>query len=47
MTPVVPANAMVGTLGGYRFGDFAKMGLPLVILVMALAITLVPWLYPF
>ena len=47
MTPVVPANAMVGTLGGYRFGDYAKMGLPLVILVMALAITLVPWLYPF
>ena len=47
MTPVVPANAMVGTLGGYRFGDYAAMGLPLVVLVMALALALVPWLYPF
>jgi di/tricarboxylate transporter len=47
MTPVVPANAMVGTLGGYRFGDYAKIGLPLVVLVLTLALTLVPWLYPF
>jgi di/tricarboxylate transporter len=47
MTPVVPANAMVATLGGYRFGDYAKIGLPLVVLVLALALTLVPWLYPF
>lgn len=47
MTPVVPANAMVGTLGGYRFGNYAKIGLPLVVLVLALALTLVPWLYPF
>jgi len=47
MTPVVPANAMVATLGGYRFGDYAKMGFPLVVLVLALALTLVPWLYPF
>ncbi|MBK1618885.1 SLC13 family permease [Lamprobacter modestohalophilus] len=47
MTPVVPANAMVGTLGGYRFGDYAKMGLPLVLLVFTLTLTLLPWLYPF
>jgi di/tricarboxylate transporter len=49
MTPVVPANAMVATLGGYRFGDYARIGLPLAVLVMALALTLtlVPWLYPF
>ncbi|MCF7980288.1 MAG: SLC13 family permease [Chromatiaceae bacterium] len=47
MTPVVPANAMVGTLGGYRFGDYAKMGLPLVVLVFTLSLTLLPWLYPF
>ena len=47
MTPVVPANAMVATLGGYRFGDYAKVGLPLVLLVWAFAITIVPWLYPF
>jgi di/tricarboxylate transporter len=38
---------MVATLGGYRFGDYAKIGLPLVVLVLALALTLVPWLYPF
>ncbi len=47
ITPVVPANAMVATLGGYRFGDYAKVGLPLVLLVWAFAITMVPWLYPF
>jgi di/tricarboxylate transporter len=47
MTPVVPADAMVGTLGGYRFGDYAKMGLPLVVLVFTLSLTLLPWLYPF
>ncbi len=47
MTPVVPANAMVATLGGYRFGDYAKIGLPLVLLVWAFAVTIVPWLYPF
>lgn len=47
MTPVVPANAMVATLGGYRFADYAKMGLPLVVLVFALTLTLLPWLYPF
>ena len=47
MTPVVPANAMVATLGGYRFGDYVRMGLPMVGLVMVLTLTLVPWLYPF
>lgn len=47
MTPVVPANAMVATLGGYRFGDYARIGFPLVILVLVLVLTLVPWLYPF
>ena len=47
MTPVVPANAMVATLGGYRFGDYVKIGLPLVLLVWAFAITIAPGLYPF
>lgn len=47
MTPVVPKNAMVVTLGGYRFSDYARLGLPLVILVLALVLTLVPWLFPF
>lgn len=31
----------------YRFGDDARIGLPLVVLVVASALTLVPWLYPF
>jgi di/tricarboxylate transporter len=47
MTPVVPANAMVATLAGYRFGDYAKIGLPLVLLVLSLTLLLVPWLFPF
>ncbi|WP_295608650.1 SLC13 family permease [uncultured Lamprocystis sp.] len=46
MTPIAPPNAMVATAGGYRFADYARLGFPLVLLVMVFAVTVVPWLYP-
>jgi di/tricarboxylate transporter len=46
MTPVAPPNAMVATLGGYRFADYARIGFPLALMAMACSVTLVPWLYP-
>lgn len=40
-------HLMVYGPGGYRFGDFARVGLPLDLLVMAIAVTLIHWLFPF
>jgi di/tricarboxylate transporter len=43
LTPVAtPANLMVMGPGGYRFGDYWRLGLPLLILFGAVAILLVP-----
>ena len=43
LTPVAtPANLMVMGAGGYRFGDYWKLGLPLLALFGAVAILLVP-----
>jgi di/tricarboxylate transporter len=43
LTPVAtPANLMVMEPGGYRFGDYWKLGLPLVALFGVVAILLVP-----
>jgi di/tricarboxylate transporter len=47
MTPISPVNALVTTAGNYRFIDFVRIGLPLTVLVMAIAVFLVPWLLPF
>lgn len=48
LTPVAtPANTMVFGPGGYRFGDYWKMGLPLVALFVAAATLLVPVFWPF
>ena len=33
--------------GGYKFNDFAKLGVPLQLLVMALTLLAVPILFPF
>jgi di/tricarboxylate transporter len=40
-------NLMVQGPGGYRFGDFAKMGLPLTVIVAAVVLLIVPFAYPF
>lgn len=48
MTPVSsPVNTLVLGPGGYRFGDFVKVGVPFTVLVMIVNVIMVPWLYGF
>ena len=48
LTPVAtPANTMVFGPGGYRFGDYWRLGLPLALLFVAVATLLVPVFWPF
>jgi di/tricarboxylate transporter len=43
LTPVAtPANLMVMGPGGYRFGDYWRLGLPLLVLFGVVAVLLVP-----
>lgn len=47
-TPIgMPANTMVVGLGGYRFKDYVKAGLPLIVLSFAICMVLLPILFPF
>jgi len=34
-------------VGGYRFSDFVKIGIPLDIVVMIVTLVLTPWFFPF
>lgn len=48
LTPVAtPANLMVMAPGGYRFGDYWRLGLPLAILFLVAAVLYVPLVWPF
>jgi di/tricarboxylate transporter len=48
LTPVAtPANLMVMGPGGYRFGDYWKLGLPLLVLFGLVAVLLVPVFWAF
>jgi di/tricarboxylate transporter len=48
LTPVAtPANLMVMEPGGYRFADYWKLGLPLLVLYGAVAVGLVPVFWSF
>ena len=48
LTPVAtPANLMVMGPGGYRFGDYWRLGLPLVVLFVAVAVLFVPVVWRF
>jgi di/tricarboxylate transporter len=48
LTPVAtPVNMMVLEPGGYRFGDYWKLGLPVLLLFLAVAVLLVPLIWPF
>jgi di/tricarboxylate transporter len=43
LTPIAtPANLMVKEPGGYRFGDYWRLGLPLLVWFMVIAVGLVP-----
>ncbi|MFZ4530204.1 MAG: SLC13 family permease [Alsobacter sp.] len=48
MTPIATAtNLMVMGPGGYRFGDYWRLGLPLMGLYFVVAVFLVPMIWPF
>lgn len=48
LTPVAtPVNLMVLQPGGYRFGDYWKLGLPLMLVFLAVAVGYVPLVWPF
>lgn len=48
LTPVAtPANLMVMGPGGYRFGDYWKLGLPMLIWFGLISVLLVPQIWPF
>jgi di/tricarboxylate transporter len=48
LTPVAtPVNLMVMAPGGYRFGDYWKLGLPLLLLCLFVAVFLVPVFWGF
>lgn len=47
-TPIgMPANTMVITAGGYTFKDYAKAGVPLIIVSTIVSMILLPIFYPF
>ena len=46
LTPLEPSSLMVYGPGKYRFSDFVKVGLPLTVLIFAIAIVMVPLMWP-
>ncbi|MGQ9925238.1 MAG: SLC13 family permease [Chloroflexaceae bacterium] len=47
-TPVAsPVNTLVLAPGGYRFADYARVGVPLQVLALLVCIAVVPLLFPF
>ncbi len=43
---IIAPESMVRTLGGYKFGDYWRMGLPLSLRVVATAVPLIMRLWP-
>ncbi|MBN2800342.1 MAG: SLC13 family permease [Deltaproteobacteria bacterium] len=46
-TPMSYAHLLIWSPGGYRYSDFVRMGLPLNLLVFAVAMALIPLAWPF
>jgi di/tricarboxylate transporter len=47
-TPIAtPVNLMVMEPGGYRFGDYWRLGIPLALAYVVIAVLWVPFVWPF
>ena len=47
LTPIgYQSNTLVWSMGGYRYGDFARLGAPLTLAVMVVTVLLVPIFFP-
>lgn len=47
LTPIGrQSNALVMVPGGYKFGDYWRMGLPLSVLVVAVGVPMILWFWP-
>ena len=47
-TPIgMPANTMVLSAGGYTFKDYAKAGLPLILIATVVSMVILPIAFPF
>src|SRR5690606_23066675 len=47
LTPIgYQTNTMVYGIGGYRFGDFARLGFPLTIVMVLTALLMIPIAWP-
>lgn len=42
-----PVNTLVMGAGNYRFGDYVKIGIPMILISALVAILMLPWLWPF
>jgi di/tricarboxylate transporter len=40
-------NTLILGPGGYEFGDYWRMGLPLTLLIVVISVPLIPWVWPF
>jgi di/tricarboxylate transporter len=45
LTPLEPSCLMVYGPGKYRFSDFARVGLPLTVLIYLISVALVPMIW--
>jgi di/tricarboxylate transporter len=47
-TPIgYQTNLMVYGPGGYRFGDYFRVGIPLNLLMWLITVSIIPWIWPF
>lgn len=47
-TPIgMPANTMVFSVGGYKFTDYVKVGLPLIVIACVICMVILPIFFPF